>query len=392
MVIDAKKFREEGAIIDRILKYYRDSTDTIEQKQEIIQQLLFEILKIEADSIGYSVRIQKNGIKQYDFQNDEMIDLVFFSDDKAANGHHLTPVIIDNTGNPKYGAPYVGINVVVFENMPSIGSVARLIRAVLHEIQHVKQFVRVKRNEANRETLNFAREFALVRCAEASGGDFGANFRKIYHSNHGQFLIESDADESALITLFESSSAITYFSPQLTQDLEYDYIYAKEGAFNPEFSDYLDDLLSENVDEYLIKMFPVLGIEFNPDGTKKTVEQLVRDLTVKLDVSKQLTESEQKESRNLYKDLYFHLIYRAIEKEKKEGRCDQEYLSRINDLYLQYEDNNLFEDMTQYYNSQIDIVNKSEIYLNQDKQEKLEKYYSTIIDNIQSLYSLKNKI
>ena len=52
MVKNAEKFREEGAIIDRILKYYRDSNDTIEQKKETIQQLLFEILKIEADSNG----------------------------------------------------------------------------------------------------------------------------------------------------------------------------------------------------------------------------------------------------------------------------------------------------------------------------------------------------
>ena len=39
--------------------------------------------------------------------------------------------------------------------------------------------------------------------------------------------------------------------------------------------------------------------------------------------------------------------------------------------------------MTQYYSSQIDTINKSEIYLSQDKQEKLGKYYSTIIDSIE---------
>lgn len=34
MVKNAEKFKEEGAIIDRILKYYRDSNDTIEQKKK----------------------------------------------------------------------------------------------------------------------------------------------------------------------------------------------------------------------------------------------------------------------------------------------------------------------------------------------------------------------
>lgn len=382
MVKNAVKFREEGAIIDRILKYYRDSNDTIEQKKETIQQLLFEILKIEADSIGYSVTMQKNGLEQYDFQNDEKIDLIFLSDDKRPAGDHVTPVMIDSTDNPKYGAPYIVVNTSVFEDIPSIGSVARLIRTALHEMQHVKQFSRVKQNETNRETLNFAREYALTKLASFPG-DFRAKFDKLYHSNHGKFLIESDADEYAIMTLFESSNHGNYFLPQLTQSLNQEYIHAKEGAFNPEFSDYLDDLLSENVDEYLIKMFPALGIEFNPDGTKKTAEQLVSDLTAKLVASKQLPESEQEESRTSYKDLYFHLIYRAVEREKSEGRCNQEYLSHISDIYLQYENNNLFEDMTQYYSSQIDTINKSGIYLSQDKQEKLEKYYSTIIDNIE---------
>lgn len=326
--------------------------------------------------------MQKNGLEQYDFQNDEKIDLIFLSDDKRPAGEHVTPVMIDSTDNPKYGAPYIVVNTSVFEDIPSIGSVARLIRTGLHEMQHVKQFSRVKQNETSRETLDFAREYALVKLASFPG-DFRAKFDKLYHSNHGKFLIESDADEYAIMTLFESSNHGNYFSPQLTQSLKQEYIHAKDGAFNPEFSDYLDDLLSENVDEYLIKMFPALGIEFNPDGTKKTAEQLVSDLTAKLVASKQLPESEQEESRTSYKDLYFHLIYRAVEREKSEGRCNQEYLSHISDIYLQYENNNLFEDMTQYYSSQIDTINRSGIYLSQDKQEKLGKYYSTIIDNIE---------
>lgn len=209
-----------------------------------------------------------------------------------------------------------------FLTSPSFEDKAYLFRVIFHEMQHAVQHHNIDNKNINYLTYNFIKE-SIIR-------EYDDDY---YSQNYKSIFMESDARKEEILGSLEFLKGLNpEFICKLKKKYQYDYII--ETNLHPIYRDSSKTLLvgqnntKINVSDYvgfLIKSNPeilfehsILRIEYNPDGSYKSLETL-------LDEFEQI-EPTSSDYSNMY-SIYYGLILKAAQQTNHNDTPLQERIS-----------------------------------------------------------------
>lgn len=234
----------------------------------------------------------------------------------------------------------------------------------------------VRSGISSKETLQYAREFALLELANQN--ESLSALGEFYNQNHDSFLIENNANATSIAMFLEAVKDRGF--------METVYINAKLGmqnaniaySLNPEIQDIIDNKIEPYIDANLLTIYHALQKQYNMDGTRKSSKQLVSALISELDeisTNKDLDETEKCARTKDCNEMYYELIYKALKKENPS-------LEDIEELNEIYGNDNLISDIKQYFEEQIIQIQESEQYLSAEKQTQIISYYKNRLESL----------
>lgn len=231
------------------------------------------------------------------------------------------------------------------ENMQSPDSKFRLdtikfiFEAVFHEVQHHRQKLMSDTGVSNKKVLEYSREEVLHRYLN---GDF-------YLKNHDSFSFEADANVTGRGKVLDLLDVEDYGIDELFfQRSKYDNVYGtflfdnetyatpiqhvlgKKSIWNSagEKIDRTDatikilDSIPSNLMKSFIKRYPILGKQYSEfTGNRFNTCSLIVDMENELEglefpiLHNSLTEEEKRQAIKSIKEMYYEIIYQALEKD-----------------------------------------------------------------------------
>ncbi len=313
----------EKEIVQEFMNYLRsNSNDSYDKKEEIIKKFITQIFQIEIEEMGYhynpDLADDKNNIEL------EIKDFGF----QHFHGIQYSGKDIINK-KAKIEKPKISYNLSMISGDLLNGDEnirVKTLRFIFHELQHQRQHFMVDSGISNKTTLMYARDFVLYDREDCIHG--------FYHEgknhNYASFITENDANYVAYSKLSEFLG-----TPELEclRDIElgkmHSLMYKADAILNNEEVHYLSNELGERNDitipiiddiickrgfiEYL-QLFPILQKEYNLDGMKKSVVELVQNMNQEVSG---LTQSNLTDKESLIQDskeMHYELIYRELEK------------------------------------------------------------------------------
>lgn len=356
--------QKEQRLIKEMSEYYmqHEYDPSNEKMKQELESYLYRLFELNVSEIGYTPQLLESNSGEVDFQNANKISLQFFDDrDDLAVGYTgiARAQEIDENGNARFGSIPISINMGKMQKGEAF-DVVTLISGVYHELNHARQLIMVREGISSKETLKYAREFALKQSEEA---DF-------YIQNYNRLFIESESLRDVDLAEIGTKSVFG--------GIRFDgYYKLNKNYINPIFSDEIVDKLDSCITEDLIKLYPALQKEYNLDGTRKSATQLVTSLKSELDGLSSNDELDEYDQRNSIKDckeMYFELIIRAIDKEG----LTAEQVAQLEDMYAKY--GNLSTDIQNYFETQIKKISEQQHSLIPQEIEDITKFYKNKIN------------
>lgn len=217
---------------------------------------------------------------------------------------------------------------------------ARQIMILEHEIQHAKQFSEIEDQKTNLETMStrsyitemqqVARLFATARNSKYFKKD---NIDALYRDNHDQFYYEIDADKHGIERMLTLSKVLSPKMYELAIDEKRNSYTRELNKKNNELANYdninwkhdtnpnkgevsathkssmiidsvLPKLSRSQRNDFFVK-YPALRVNYNIDGSKKTLEQVEKEKQSKiLDVLVNGSDSNVQNEANSIANLY----------------------------------------------------------------------------------------
>ncbi len=348
----------EKEVVQEFMNYLRNnSNDSYDEKEEVIKKFITQIFQMEIEEIGYhynpDLTEDENDIgleiKDFEFQQ-------FYGLQHSGKDIINKKVIIEK--------PKIAYNLgMICEKLVNSDENTRqeTLKFIFHEIQHQKQHFMVDIGISNKTALMYARDFVLYDREDCIQG--------FYHEgknhNYASFITENDANYVAYSKLYKFLG-----TPELKhlRDIElgkkYSLMYKADATLDNGKVHYLSNGLGERNDitipilddiickrgfiEYL-QLFPILQKEYNLDGTKKNVIELVQNMNQEVS---DLTQSDLPNKELLIEDskeMYYELIYRELEKSSQKQL--EEYTQRIGKSTLLQ----ISQEINQYFNNEEQI-------------------------------------
>lgn len=226
---------------------------------------------------------------------------------------------------------------------PELTDKAPLFRTMFHEMQHAVQYHNIENGNINFLGYNFVKEFVLRKYDE-----------NYYDSNYRGIFTESDARREEILGSLEflkglNPSFVKVLRSQAEKDyIDETYLHPVYGDTNKKIdigkngtriniSDYVGFLIQSN--PQILTDYPILSIEYNPDGSQKSLETLLQDF-----------QDKKSENTPNYSDtysIYYGLISKSAEQCKEKTPELQEQLSSflqeqpelisLEDMHVQYQ-------------------------------------------------------
>ena len=210
-----------------------------------------------------------------------------------------------------------------------IDACLELIHTIFHEIQHHRQYLMATSNVCSKEAMMYAKEYALSHLLED----------KFYEDNYEELGIESDADEVAEKRKIQTIAVETPFIyekirnylAKYSRHFYADEIVQRDSKNNQKVYDIvkqqgrvvveelLDDLIYNEDHLEVLEEFPILNKVYNKkeNGLKKNVKVLVKEMKEeieKIKFNKLIPEKTKEKAIQDLEDMYFEIIYNALEK------------------------------------------------------------------------------
>ena len=378
------KIEKERKIIREIIEYAYDKNEHDANYEEIerIREWISRIVDLEVQEMGYKTRVILGEINTEKLvrQGDKELFLRF----PTGIEMNISKWVFFSAKIPKDFSTNREFEICFHENYfkyilknQSKGPLAPLMvimNNVFHELRHMKQYIMAQTGVSSYISLIYAKEeFITFKCKE------------LYEKNHDSMRIEEDAQIESSKNweeVFEQSGRMprrytSFHKIGITKRK----IQRDDFAFNM-----FDKLMKKEDNRNILKVFPVLQKEYNEDGTKKSLNQLLENM--KLEMEEILNENSLSNSEKaiLMKDckgMYFEILYREIKKNAT--------ILDINCLAENYDkDNNtlLFREMKLYfeerYKSEEKDIKETGFMMSSEEQEKeielRERYYQSKID------------
>lgn len=372
------KREEERKIIREIIEYaYDENIEHNAEHEEIekIREWIIRIVKLEAKELGYETQIILGEINREKFKKREdkgELYLRFSRSNIDEEAGHFSVDISDEFSTPRAPELYINENYheYLLENNrgkpidPFIG----MIDTVFHELRHMRQYLMARTGVSSYMSLIYAKEDFIIN-----------KYHKIYKNNHDSMKFEEDAMIDAIKNWKD-----VYDAERRKQNLYssmHKICITKKQRDDFAF-DMFDKLMKKKENRYILEIYPVLQKEYNEDGTKKSLNQVVENMkaeTEEISNSNDLSDSEKDLLIKDCKEMYFEILYRGI----KKNATFQE-INDLADLYDKDDKTALFSEMKVFFeerfnNEKKDIEETG--YNGLEEQEKelelREKYYKS---------------
>ena len=299
---------------------------------------LEEIFKLEVTYLGYRYSKKKARNNNIAFETKRRIDDITLGQFKYKD---VVPSIVLYTEHENYFQ--------IFSSDPKrrVEALGQFLNTLFHELRHLKQYMLTQENISNKNVLRNAKEFLIVTSKKE-------NLIKLYKENHNDFAIEADAKikannklKSLLTTDYlkvdENFNMTIYETKRDYNDIVVDDVVYNRDAL---ISEIIDFQLQKNKDTYFKEM-PILTKEYNPDGTKIKIGELIRTMKTELDVAKFIKDEDSRNQiRTDIKELYYELIYNRLE-ENDQFELYEAINSRSKDEII-----SLIEEIKEYFNTE----------------------------------------
>lgn len=356
--------QQEQKLIKEMSDYYiqHEYDPNNEQMKQKLENYLYRLFELNVDEMGYIPELIESYSGEVVFENANKISLQFFEDiDDLGVGYTGISGAqeIDENGNARFGAIPISINMARVQKGEPF-DVVKLISGMYHELNHARQLIMVREGISSKEAIQYAREFALK---QAGKSDF-------YIQNYNKLFTESESLRDEELTEIGTKSIFGGIKNGGYYKLNKNYI-------NPIFRDEVSDELDSHITADLIKLYPALRKEYNMDGTRKSATQLVTSLKTELDNLSSNDELDEYDKRNSIKDckeMYFELIFRAIDKEG----LTAEQIAQLDGIYA--ESGNLSTYIQSYFESQIKKISEAEHSLTPQEIEDITNFYKDKIN------------
>lgn len=371
-----EKSISEKEVVQEFMNYLRNnSNDSYDKKEEVIKKFITQIFQMEIEEIGYHYNPDLT-----DDENDIGLEIKDFGFQPFYGIQHSGKDIINK--KVIIEKPKIAYNLgMICEGLVNNDEKTRqeTLRFIFHEIQHQRQHFMADKGISNKTALMYARDFVLYDRKDCIQG--------FYHEgknhNYDSFITENDANYVAYSKLYEFLD-----NPELKylKDIElgkiYSLMYKADATLDNGKVRYLSTGLAERNDitipilddiickrgfiEYL-QLFPILQKEYNLDGTKKSVVELVQNMNQELS---NLTQSNLSNKELLIKDskeMYYELIYRELEKSSQKQL--EGYTQGIEKSTLLQ----VLQEIDQYFNNEEQIKVEKTARMN-EAYNKMGKY------------------
>lgn len=303
----------------------------------------------------------------YDFNNPSNNDVIFKlinNPSKNFLGECITDISHGKSTNYGIKRTYITMNIGPIASdlsdnstMTRIKACQDFVKTVFHELRHFRQFLMTQLNISSPEALYFARDFVLTDFVES---DF-------YTNNYKNFAIEADASETEAIEFMDITGInnnqtlrqkalgtrrkLVGMYKADSNSIDGNYHWDSHGFKDRDIVSIsiLDDIITKKGNTQVIEKYPILGKEYNPDGSKKTTYQLFQNMFAEefeYIHNPDLSNSERliliKDSR----EMYYELLIRTFNK------CSKEETSKILTDFGKTRINKILTDMKTYFDNQ----------------------------------------
>ena len=376
------KREEERKIVREIIEYAYDKNiehDVNYEEIEKIRGWISRIVELEAQEMGYKTRVilgEINKKKLMRMEDNGELFLRFSRSNIDEEFGYFAVDISKDFSTPRVPEIYINENYheYVLENHkdtqidPFIG----IIDNVFHELRHMQQYLMARTGVSSYISLIYAKEEFIIN-----------RYYKIYEKNHDSMRMEEDANIEAVKNWQE-----VYGAERREQKLYSSYY--KIGITKKQRDDFacdmFDKLIKKEGNRYILKVFPVLQKEYNEDGTKKSLNQLLENMKSEIEEILNMEGLSDSEKDILMKDckgMYFEILYREMKKNATilDITCLSEAYDKENNTLLFSEMKSYFQER---YKSEKQDIEETGFMISIEEQEKevesRGRYYQTKID------------
>lgn len=379
-----EKMAIERQIITEFMDYFKDNVLDFEDIT-VLKKLcehIERVFKLEIEELGYKFdSVEKN--------NENSYELHFINDPKSPIGAFRIKDRALTEGKIVHQKPSITLNIgVLFKGLYNIDKEKRLKTCkkifydMLHEIQHERQDLMVMQQVSSNESLKYARDFACKECLE----------EEWYDKNYDNYLIENNArivgyedylkimrdeDEEILTNIgFERGKYYTGLYMVDVWTKEKTTYYFSKGSLERDkvTTTILDDLICKKSRTELLDLYPILQKEYNMDGSRKSVTELIDNMRKEIYDISENTELSEIEKDELIKDaqeMYYELIYIQLEKSTQE-EINELVSKKIGKKEFIY----ILKEMSHYFQTQLENRLDESVKL-ANIQEKANEFISS---------------
>lgn len=346
-----------------------------ETTEEIFMLEVQENMGYNYDPIYFTQRMSNGSISTLDEVrrymirqgNDINLDFVHNEQEKATSGksiagkvekRKITPRVIINLSSDE-------IEKIKSENPEErLASYKKMLHTLFHENQHAMVNWMNEKRIISKENIRNARDHALIRTLDEEWYSYSG-----VTGNYEAYSTEKDADRTAFekyldimgeedtdpeiedkIDILKGKSELGRYKVNVDSRDNTTHYQSNGSEEKDDITiPILDDLICRKGLTELLEEYPILTEEYNLDGTKKSVIDLIKNMKEKIEEVSQDTElsSEEKEiTITARQEFYYELIYNALEKNSP-GQNKQ-----IVDEIGEQETKKLFESLTQYFQNE----------------------------------------
>lgn len=394
-----EKMAIERQEITDFMEYFKsnvlDFGDSIVLKK--LYKHIEKVFKLEIEELGYkfdSVENNKKNTFELRFINDPKISSNgFWSMGRILKGRKIVPI-----------KPSITLNISkLFEGLDNIDKEKRLktckkiFYVVFHEIQHERQDLMVMQQVSSKESLRYARDWACKMYLEEDWEK--NNYDNLLSENNARIVghetylkIMQDEDEEFLTNIeFEKGKYYTgrYMIDVWTEDKATHFSSEDSLERDKVTTTVLDNLICKQSRTELLELYPILQKEYNMDGSRKSVTELIDNMKREINDISGNTELSKIEKDELIKDaqeMYYELLYIQIQKSTQKEI--KELVSKIG----KKEFINILKRMIYYFLTQLqDYLNESVKLANLQEKKDRKRLSEDYVEKITILLELEAK-
>ena len=316
-VFDDFEERKRGNYL--VFNIDEDKFDLEAEKKANLTNLLKQFIEIEVKELGFT-------IKDYEKAVSPDNDLIFTVVNKPDFDYRAKTMYkkVKNKGEIIKRIPIVELNLKHFlidikyranskEEVEQFFK-DKVIKELLHEVQHLRQDLMIKNNILSEENLLYSRENFIV-----------AKEPYLYDMNYSSTAIESDAYKVACEKCIKLMGENEEWKKERERCID-SKIASKYSMENNKGEMDRNDALVLHIDELMkdkesrkeaFSRFPILQKEYNLDGSRKSAKCLLQDMKKELAKLEQLEDTPEKKARLILdtKQMYYKLVYRDLKRE-----------------------------------------------------------------------------